>query len=52
MTKRESRASAVALGALMAMGLTLCGGCAPIESGEIETFLGDLLLNAAAALLL
>ena len=52
MTKRDSRAGPVALGALMAMGLILCGGCAPIDNGVLETFVRDLLLNAAAALLL
>lgn len=52
MTKRDSRAGAVALGTLMVMGLTLCGGCAPIDNGVLETFVRDLLLNAAAALLL
>jgi len=51
-TKRDSRASAVALGSLMVMGLTLCGGCAPSDNGVFETFVRDLLLNAAAAWLL
>jgi len=31
--------------------MTLCGGCAPIGGSELETFVGDLLRNAAAALL-
>ncbi|MHC4064179.1 MAG: hypothetical protein ACYSUI_06710 [Planctomycetota bacterium] len=49
---RDSRAGAVALGALMVMGLTLCGGCMPIDNGVLGTFVRDLLLNATAALLL
>ena len=49
---RDSRAGAVALAALMVMGLTLCGGCVPANNGVLETFARDLLLNAAAALLL
>ena len=52
MMKRDSRASAVALGTLMVMGLTLCGGCAPIDNGVLKTFVRDLLFNAAAAWLL
>ena len=52
MTKRDSRGRAVALGALMMMSLALCGGCAPIDNGVLDTFVRDLLLNAAAALLL
>ena len=52
MMNRDSRASAVAIAALMGMGLMLCGGCVPVDDGVLETFARDLLLNAAAALLL
>ena len=52
MSKRHSRRSAVAFGALMMMSLTFCGGCAPLGSGSIETFIGDLIRNIVAALVL
>lgn len=32
--------------------LTFCGGCTPLSGGELETFVRDLLLSAAAAFLL
>jgi hypothetical protein len=51
-TKRESQAGAVALGAMLAMSLTLWGGCVSTDGGEIGTFLRDVLLNATAAWLL
>jgi hypothetical protein len=52
MMNKDSRSRAVTLAALMVMGLTLCGGCVPVDDGVLETFARDLLLNAAAAMLL
>jgi hypothetical protein len=37
---------------LTVMTLTLCGGCAAIGGGELETFVREMLLSAAAAFLL
>ncbi len=52
MTKKDSRAGVVALGVLTVMELGLCGGCTPTGTGDLGTFVTDLLLNALAALLL
>ena len=52
MTKRDSRSGVVVLGVLTVMELGLCGGCTPIDTGDLGTFVRDLLLNALAALLL
>ena len=52
MMNGDSRANVVALGVLTAMGAALCGGCTPVDNGVLETFVRDLLLNAAAAWLL
>jgi len=51
-TKGHSQLRALTLGVLMIMGLTLCGGCTPIDSTAVGTFLSDLLRNATAAWLL
>ena len=34
------------------IAMALCGGCMPIDSAELETFVRELLLNAAAAFFL
>ncbi len=52
MTKTRLRSNVVVLAVVTALGLTLCGGCTGIDNGEIETFVKELLLNAAAAFLL
>ncbi|MCO6438601.1 MAG: hypothetical protein J5J06_16030 [Phycisphaerae bacterium] len=52
MTHKNPQYKVVAFTMLTVMSLTLCGGCTPLSGGEIETFLRDLLLNAAAAFLL
>ncbi len=52
MKKSDPRTRAIALGALVMASLTLCGGCAPTDSGAFVTFLMDLLSGAAAAFLL
>ncbi len=49
MTKTRSRSSVVALVVMTAVGIALCGGCAPIDSGELDLFVKELLLNAVAA---
>jgi len=50
-THKDPRNKVVPLTMLTVMSLTLCGGCIPLSGGELETFLRDLLLNAAAAFL-
>ena len=52
MMKRLSRNSVFATTFVSALALALGGGCAPIDNVELETFLRDLLRNAAAAFLL
>ena len=52
MTNKRSRRSVAALAVLMMAGLALLGGCIPADGMEIDAFLRDLLLNAAAAFLM
>ncbi len=52
MMKKNSRSNVVPVTLLTAMTLMLCGGCAPIGGGELETFVREMLLSAAAAFLL
>ena len=52
MTRKNRCSRSFAVTLLSAAAFMLCGGCTPIGSGELETFLRDMLLNAAAAFLL
>ncbi len=52
MTKTRLRSDVVVLAVVTALGLALCGGCTPIGTPDLGTFVRDLLLNALAALLL
>ncbi len=52
MMKRNARSSVVPIMFLTVMTLALCQGCTPIDSGELGTFVRDMLLNTTAALLL
>jgi len=52
MMTRRSRERIVATTFMGVIAMTLCGGCAPIDRAEVETFVRDLLLSAAAAFLL
>lgn len=51
MTKNP-RSDVVPITLLTVMTLTLCGGCAPLGGGELETFVREMLFSAAAAFLL
>ena len=42
----------VTLLTVVTLTLTLCGGCAPIDGGELETFIREMLRSAAAAFVL
>ena len=52
MTTRFARGRSAAWTVLTVAGLALCGGCSPIQDGDIETFVSELLRNAVAAFLL
>ncbi len=52
MKNKNPRNNVVPVTLLAVMTLTFCGGCTPIASGELETFVRDMLLSAAAAFLL
>jgi len=52
MTNKRFRRNVAALAVLMTAGLALSGGCIPADAVELETFVRDLLLNAAAAFFL
>ena len=41
----------VTLAAMTAATLAFCGGCTPIDGGELGTFLTETMRNAAAAFL-
>lgn len=50
---RRHLPSNVFVAAVVALtSLALSGGCVPVETSDLNAFIGDLLLNAAAALLL
>lgn len=50
--KKHSQCNILVLTTLVAPGLTLSGGCVPVDSTELGTFMRDLLLNAVSAFLL
>jgi hypothetical protein len=52
MMKRRSGDRAVKTTFMGVIAMALCGGCVPIDGAELETFVRELLLNAAAAFLL
>lgn len=52
MTPRYLRGNVVVLTFLAIGGFMLSAGCAEIDSGDWQTFVQDLLRNAAAAFLL
>ena len=49
---KNPRINVVSVTFLTVVTLTLCGGCTPIDNGEIETFVREMLRSAAAAFLL
>ena len=51
MINKNQRSNIVPVTLLTVMTLTLCGGCAPIGGSELETFVREMLLSAAAAFL-
>ncbi len=51
MTKRRPWGNFRVWSVLTLTGLTLAGGCVPIDRGQLGAFMGDLLRNAAAAFL-
>lgn len=51
MKTRLRRAAHLALGLLTFVLVPLNSGCNPLETGEVETFAGDLLLSVLAAFL-
>lgn len=52
MTKKGSRRNITTSAFLLTAGLALTGGCTPVIPEELDTFVRDLLLSAAAAFLL
>jgi len=48
---KYTRPNTVSVALTTVMTMTLCGGCTPVGGGEIETFLKEVLLSAAAAFL-
>ena len=52
MMKRNARSGVVPIMFLTVTTLALCEGCTPIDCGELGTFVREMLLKTAAALLL
>lgn len=52
MMKKHSQCNILVWTTFVALGLALSGGCVPVDSAELGTFMRDLLLNAVSAFLL
>lgn len=51
MTKRRPWSKVRRWSVVVLTGLTLAGGCVPIDRAQLSVFMGDLLRSAAAAFL-
>lgn len=52
MIDKNPRSKVVPVTLLTVVTLTLCGGCSAIGAGELEEFVREMLLSAAAAFVL